>query len=106
MEAPPGQPLEAADRGLTLSPSTARLGGMPEEKALIDLTDEEIHAALRSEHHRNVVPSVAFLHEELNRRASVRAAKESARLSLWAIRIATVSVVVSALAVLYQVASR
>ena len=43
---------------------------MPEEKALIDTTDDEIHAALRSEHHRNVVPSVAFLHEELNRRAS------------------------------------
>lgn len=76
---------------------------MPENKALIDLTDEEIYSALRSDFHRNVVPSVAFLHEELNRRAAERAARESARLTRWAIGIATVSAVVAAIGVLIQV---
>lgn len=60
-------------------------------------------AALRSDHHRNVVPSVAFLHDELNRRAAQRAARESARLTLWAIRIATLSAIVAAVGVLSQV---
>lgn len=79
---------------------------MPEDKPLIDLTDEDIYAALRSEHHRRVTPSVSFLHEELNRRAAQRAAVESARLTLWAIRIATLSVFVAALSIVVQMMGR
>lgn len=41
-------------------------------KSIIDLTDQEIKDALRSEHHRHVIPSYAFLTGELARRAAER----------------------------------